>query len=590
MKRFLLGFIAVLLVSTLGASSPSFAAVNDFTISSYTIDYYLGSDDSGHSTLKTVEMITADFPSSDQNHGLERAIPTSYDGHPTQLRVQSVTDAVGGAIQYSTSTANGNEVLRIGNANSYVHGPMAYVITYTQHDATRYFADTGKDEFYWDTNGTEWAVPITELTVRIHLDNSIMPTFTKSMACYQGGVGSTEKCDLTQNNDVIATTVSNLQPYQNVTVSLGFTAGTFIGYQQTPMEKLLAVAGAVWRVAITLTSLVAIICFIWLARRYRGISERKQDIGTIVPEYLPPKNYSALVSAQIEGLSARALTAALINLAVRHYIKIYQIPAKSIFRVVDYELELVKPSDDLTKEERVLISLLFNDSTAMGSRFAMSSLKGSYKLGRALEAATKTAVIEDIKGDYGLRRKDNEAAPWFKRFGLIALIAGIVSLSPLLLVVSLVAYLYSKTLWPLTDTGVALRRYLLGLKMYISVAEVDRLKMLQSPEGAEKVGSSINVSDSVQLVKLYERVLPYAVLFGQETEWNKQLGAYYETTNNQPDWYSGTGAFNAVAFGTAMSSFTTSSAYATSSSSTSGGSGGGGFSGGGGGGGGGGGW
>ena len=35
----------------------------------------------------------------------------------------------------------------------------------------------------------------------------------------------------------------------------------------------------------------------------------------------------------------------------------------------------------------------------------------------------------------------------------------------------------------LTDKGLALRRYLAGLKMYIEVAETERLKMLQSPEG-----------------------------------------------------------------------------------------------------------
>jgi uncharacterized membrane protein len=114
--------------------------------------------------------------------------------------------------------------------------------------------------------------------------------------------------------------------------------------------------------------------------------------------------------------------------------------------------------------------------------------------------------------------------------------------------------------------------------------------MLQSPEGAEKVGD-IDGSDSGQLVKLYERVLPYAVLFGVEKEWLKQLGAYYDTTNSQPDWYAGNSAFNAVVFASALGSFSDqSSSYGSSSSSSSGGSDGGGFSGGGGGGGGGGGW
>ena len=142
--------------------------------------------------------------------------------------------------------------------------------------------------------------------------------------------------------------------------------------------------------------------------------------------------------------------------------------------------------------------------------------------------------------------------------------------------------------WSLTDKGLVLRRYLAGLKMYIGVAEAERLQMLQSPEGAEKV--QVNASNEKQLVKLYERVLPYAVLFGQEKKWSAQLGQYYEQVGEQPDWYSGQGAFNAAAFAAGMNSLSSVASSASDYSSTSGGSTGGGFAGGGGGGGGGGGW
>ena len=115
--------------------------------------------------------------------------------------------------------------------------------------------------------------------------------------------------------------------------------------------------------------------------------------------------------------------------------------------------------------------------------------------------------------------------------------------------------------------------------------------MLQSPEGAEKLDVTVSSEDPKQLVKLYERVLPYAVLFGLEKQWSQQLGAYYEQGSVQPDWYYGNTAFNAAVFSSALNSFSvTSSSYSSASSSSSGGSNGGGFSGGGGGGGGGGGW
>ena len=141
---------------------------------------------------------------------------------------------------------------------------------------------------------------------------------------------------------------------------------------------------------------------------------------------------------------------------------------------------------------------------------------------------------------------------------------------------------------PLTAEGSKLYDQLIGLKMYIQLAEADRLQMLQSISGADKV----TTSDGNQIVKIYERLLPYAVLFGLEKQWAAELAKYYGTTS--PDWYSGSniGAFDVAAFSTGIAAFSAVSASTTSSSSSSsfsssGGSGGGGSSGGGGGGGGG---
>jgi uncharacterized membrane protein YgcG len=314
-------------------------------------------------------------------------------------------------------------------------------------------------------------------------------------------------------------------------------------------------------------------------------------MGTIVAEYLPPKDISVLTAAHIgEGIRATSTTAQLIDLAVRHYLRIYQTKEKSLLKSAEYELEIIKSIDDLTQEEQELLKVLFKSpGTAIGSRFAMKSLKNDYSTSAELRSID-AELVKRIKGDYKLRHKDEAASRWFKRIAWWTLAISIFMFSPLLFIASIVAFVCASQLHPLTDKGLALRVYLAGLKLYISVAEEDRLKMLQSPEGAEKVGRKVG-EDTLQLVKLYERVLPYAVLFGYEKEWNKQLGAYYEKNNTQPDWYTGHTAFNATLFTSAMSDFgTASNSYSTSSSSSSGGSSGGGSSGGGGGGGGGGGW
>jgi uncharacterized membrane protein len=92
----------------------------------------------------------------------------------------------------------------------------------------------------------------------------------------------------------------------------------------------------------------------------------------------------------------------------------------------------------------------------------------------------------------------------------------------------------------------------------------------------------VDVSDPRVKLKLYETLLPYAVVFGQEKKWAEELAVLYGA-GNSPSWYAGSSGFHAAAFSAGISNLSTSA----SSSSSSGGSSGGGSAGGGGGGGGG---
>lgn len=115
--------------------------------------------------------------------------------------------------------------------------------------------------------------------------------------------------------------------------------------------------------------------------------------------------------------------------------------------------------------------------------------------------------------------------------------------------------------------------------------------MLQSPQGAER----IDVGNDLELVKLYERLLPWAVVWGVEDQWMRELELRVAATGETPDWFVGRNGFEVALFASAVRGMTaTTTAPASSSSwsgsgggSFSGGSFGGGFSGGGGGGGGG---
>jgi len=124
-----------------------------------------------------------------------------------------------------------------------------------------------------------------------------------------------------------------------------------------------------------------------------------------------------------------------------------------------------------------------------------------------------------------------------------------------------------------------------GFRMYLSVAEEERLNLLNPPD---------------KTPELFEKYLPYALALDVENEWGEKFTAILAAASATPDergyrprWYRGsawrpghTAAFSS-SLGTKLGSAVASSVRAPGSSS---GSGGGGFSGGGGGGGGGGGW
>ena len=590
MKRFFAVFIGLVLSITLSAAvSPPAGAqsLNAFTITSYDIRYTLSKDAENRSTLQTKETITADFTSPRTNRGIERIIPHEYKKHPTDLKITSVTDETGASVQYSTSNIGDGTRLRIGDPDVYVQGMKTYVITYTQRDVTHYFDNTQRTEWYWDTNGTSWRVPIDALTVSVTLDPSIRADLQGAPRCYQGQTGSTTPCYWVGEADAYKTSVQNLRPGQNVTIAFGFNQDAFVGYQKSAWEVFLGI----WLVVTGITIPLSVLFIVILSVSYTRRRNRTGELKVTPVEYIPPRGTSVITSGQILVGTGSVFGAQLIDLAVRHYVEIIETKEKSFWVPAEYTIHVVRDVNELLAEEKEILTDMFGHTPAVGEQLAMKELRTDYAYrARTLDNDKKLTGL--IEGEYALRAKDATHSGYFKRWSGALLVLGLVTLSIPLLATAGIAAIMAATLKPLTDKGLELRRYLLGLNRYIKAAETERLKMLQGPDTAEKVGRPINANDARQLVKLYERVLPYAILYGHEKEWSKRLGVFYEQTNGAPDWYSGQSTFNAVAFSSAVTGFShaASSSSGVSTSSGSGGSSGGGSSGGGGGGGGGGGW
>lgn len=569
----------------IGSGQSAFAAQTDnFTITKFDAEYLLGRDSENRSTLAATWRITAHFLPN-QNHGIAPIFVKKYDNHPTNFSLQSVTDEQGASLEH---TWNGDE-LRIGKKDIYVQGEKTYVIKFTQRDVTKHYDNTGRDEFYWDVIGNEWRVPMENVRVSVKLDESLQAARRGEVFCYVGKQGSRERCNVSDDKSEIVTNVSRLNRREGITMAVGFTSGTFTGYQETLSEKFIKI----WATVQTIASSLAVILMLLLVWRYRRLFGRYSELKPIPPEYLPPNQASVMTSAyilknyEVMAIKGSAKVAQLLDLAVRHYIKLYEVRKASFLRSAQYEIEIVKDLKELRPEESEIVRDMFGSSMPKpGQRLNLKKLQNN--LSYAARTRDDDTNLKNLaRGKYALCEQTLANKRIVQRWALWVCAVGVLLLSPMLLLVAGIVFALSFG-WSLTDEGLALRRYLAGLKLYIGVAEAERLQMLQSPEGAEKM--KVDATDEKQLVKLYERVLPYAVLFGQEKKWSAQLGQYYEQVGEQPDWYSGQGAFNAAAFAAGMNSLSSVASSASDYSSTSGGSTGGGFAGGGGGGGGGGGW
>lgn len=159
--------------------------------------------------------------------------------------------------------------------------------------------------------------------------------------------------------------------------------------------------------------------------------------------------------------------------------------------------------------------------------------------------------------------------------------------SPLMILVIAIVALVNIVFYNLLKAPTLLGREIMdkidGFKMYLGVAEKDRLNSVREPH---------------RTPELFESFLPYALALNVENNWAEKFsdilsGIEKESTAYKPGWYTGTAwsSFGASGFASSLSgSFSSAISSSSTAPGSSSGGGGGGSSGGGGGGGGGGGW
>lgn len=590
MCNFLLVLFSVGILSFLVVGQPAHAGVEDFSFKSFDASYSLSRDEQGVASLAVTETLVAVFPDFDQNRGIRRAIPKKYKGRDVGIRVLGVTNGADQPRAYTANTQNDNLIISI-RSDTYVRGEQTYVISYSLRDVVSFEAN--QDEWYWDVNGDQWPQTFDSVVVRARIPSNLATKLLPQQKCFTGAYGSTASdCVITREQEtdetvITATTTGPLLARETLSFVVAFEKDTFSPYK-IPLQTI-ALFLAVGFIVFVLPPLAALVVMLRLWRK-KGRDPRSKN--TVIAQYTPSKGMNPLLASLVldQTLKPKAISATMLDLCIRGYLKLYETKKdKLIGSSTHYEVELVH--DDVTKltqEEAVVIGLLF-PSRAVGTKVDLDSLAntlhaGVERLDKQL-AATATTKGYFASDPHAVRKRYIKRGMWLVVPALVLMFVPFTLFFTIgFLVAGIIIMAFGNAMPARTPAGVAERDHLLGLELYMKMAEVDRIKMLQSPSGAEK--TSVDPTDKKQLVKLYEDLLPYAVLFGLEKQWAQEFAKLYE---QPPSWYGGSAGFNAVAFSHAVGGFNTAAAasFAAPSSSGSSGFGGGGFSGGGGGGGGG---
>ena len=599
--------------ASLAQRGPAPAGVDDFVFESFDAEYFLELDENGYVTTRVVETIVALFDTPNQNRGIIRAIPNEAFGYDLDVQLTSITNAAGSPVyveRYDPSYYDDQGELVdwvefYVDDDTYKLGRTTYVIEYTMKN-TIVNTGNGLQEFYWDINGSGWPQQFGSVTAEVHLSAELQGALRTGASCYEGSYGDrtgSETCAIRPADDGFLASAEDVSPYSTLTVAVPFEPGTVTQRVRPDDSWIVQVAP---KVIAGLIGLLIVAGFVIRATLWRGPKP-----GLVIAQYDPPEGQHVLLSAELIGNQFRGLPAQFIDFAVRRMIRIIDNApgAPDSNDKNRYELEYVSADGASAKELRVL-TILFGASPKPGKQVNLGKISPS--TGAALYALKAETTAQATKDGYRalpdaalprtMRRIAGVALAMFLPIWIYAFANDVENDGPITLYMwlSIVGFIMLAMVLVrpnrLTAKGAAARDYLLGMQLYLTVAEEQRMRFLQSPQGAQR---RISPHDRLAIVHLYERLLPYAVLWNVEREWVEQLKVRY--TEAPPTWVSSSvvdtnfiSAFQHSSTANVQPIVTQSSSsgggsWSSSggSSSFSGGSSGGGFSGGGGGGGGG---
>ena len=93
------------------------------------------------------------------------------------------------------------------------------------------------DELYWNVTGNSWDMPIDSVHARVVLPDGVTPTRTAVYTGMRGSIATDAKIEK-HGNEVDFTLLRGLNPYEGMTIGVGWPAGHVAGRPNEARERL----------------------------------------------------------------------------------------------------------------------------------------------------------------------------------------------------------------------------------------------------------------------------------------------------------------------------------------------------------------
>jgi uncharacterized membrane protein YgcG len=591
----------LIILIVLGIFIPGFSFARDYVSDWYIKDFQSEIIVNKDSSLIITEMITADCGNLPDKHGIFRILPTQIkitDGsiiyNPVELI--SITDFFDNPIKYTAirSAIDHTITWKIGDPNITVTGENYYKIRYTVKNAIR-FNNLGFDELYWNLNGNFWDIQTDNFQAMIFFSQEISEE-NSAVEYYTGALGSKEKnlADYEWSKNILHFwSTQTIPTRQGITVSVTLPKNIFTPYRLTFSDKYGDYLGwlNIWYL---LPVLVFVFCFVFWKKYGRDPHLHK----TIIPEFEIPEKLTPMEMGMLMSngrLNGKFISATIINLAVKGFISIEEIE-KNKFLFIDKDFKIKRIN--YGKEE----GLDSVELKVLDSIFSIGTIMGAVELFKKIVNRNKTVIEEDInslaKSEVLLSSLKKTFYKFLSEIGKLAndnlTTKGLITKKSLsfqatfmiigsfivclgagfhfipLVISGIIPIVFSFIMPKRTLKGAELLWRIKGFKLYMETAEKYRQRFYEKEN-------------------IFEKLLPYAIVFGITKEWVKKMQDIYGEDYFQthiPAWYIGASlaGFDADSFSSAMSSLSSSISSNVGSASGAGGAGGAGGGGGGGGG------